>query len=82
MVDQKALQEERDAEYVAKAGRAIYEDLRPQLGKLPVGSYVVIAVESGDYVTGATMSKAAEAFEKKHGDALAFVRRIGRPTRV
>ncbi len=82
MVDLKVLKDERDADYVSKAGRALYEDLRSRLEGLPVGSYVVIAVETGEFVTGASLSEAADAFEKKHGDVLAYVRRIGQLTRV
>ena len=82
MVNLKALKEDRDAEFVGKAGRALYEELRPKFEHLPTGSYVVIAVETGEHMTGASMSKAVEAFEKKHGDVLAYVRRIGHLTRV
>lgn len=82
MVDLKALKEERDAEYVAKAGQALYEELRPKLEALPAGSYVVIAVETGEYETGESLSAASAAFERKHGDVLAYVRRIGSLTRV
>ncbi len=82
MVDLKALKDERDAEFVSKAGRALYEDLRPKLEPLSSGSYVVIAVETGEYSTGESLSAASAAFERKYGDVLAYVRRIGSLTRV
>jgi hypothetical protein len=82
MVDLDALKAERDAQFVVKAGKVIYEELRPTLERLPPGSYVVIAVDTGEHVTGPSMSKAVDAFERKYGDVLAYVRRIGHLTRV
>lgn len=82
MVDLNALKSDRDADFVAKAGKAIYEELRPRLEKLPAGSYVVIAVETGEYATGPGMREAVATFDAKYGAVLAYVRRIGHLTRV
>jgi hypothetical protein len=77
MADLETLKRERDAAYVAKAGPVLYAELLPKLQKMPQARFVVIAVETGAYETGPTMADAADAFERRHGDILAYVRRIG-----
>lgn len=64
------------------AGPALYEKLCPQLEGLPPGSYVVIALETGEFVTGPSLSAADELFEKRYGNIPGYVRRIGRLTRI
>lgn len=76
MIDLGALKRERDDAFVAKAGPALYAELLPKLRRIAKARYVVIAVETGEYTTGSSMNEAADAFEKKHGDALGYVRRI------
>lgn len=76
MVDLSLLKRERDEAFIAKAGPALYAELLPKLKKLKNARFVVIAVETGGYETGETMHAAAAAFEKRHGDALGYVRRI------
>ncbi len=78
MVDLTVLKRERDEAFIAKAGTALYTELLPKLRKIKSARYVVIAVETGAFETGATMAEAADAFEKKHGDALGYVRSIER----
>ena len=73
MVDVKSIRADIEAEFVGRAGDAHYQELRGTLEKLPHGSYVVIAVETGAYVTGPSLSEASSAFERKHGDVLAYV---------
>ncbi|MGQ0673992.1 MAG: hypothetical protein ACT4N2_14100 [Hyphomicrobium sp.] len=76
MVDLSVLKRERDEAFIAKAGPALYAELLPKLRKVKLARYVVIAVETGGYETGGTMAEAADAFERKHGDALGYIRRI------
>ena len=76
MVDLATLKRERDEAFIAKAGPALYAELLSKLRKMKTARYVVIAVETGAFETGATMAEAATTFEKKHGTALGYVRRI------
>lgn len=76
MVNLTALKRERDEAFIARAGPALYAELLPKLRMTTGARYVVIAVETGEYATGVTMTDAADAFEKKYGEALGYVRRI------
>jgi hypothetical protein len=76
MLDLQTLKRERDEAFIARAGPALYDELLPKLRQCKNARYVVFAVETGEYETGATMSEAADAFETRHGEALGYVRRI------
>ena len=80
MVDLTVLKRERDEAFISRAGPALYADLLPKLRRMKSARFVVIAVETGDYEVGATMTEAADAFERKHGEALGYVRRIEKRT--
>jgi hypothetical protein len=64
-------------EFAAKAGPAWVEQLKPQLAELSKGTVVAINCETGEYVTGAGLSEARGAFERRFGKTVGWMHEIG-----
>jgi hypothetical protein len=62
----------------ARRGEALYEQLRAKLEEKYFGQYVMINIETGDYVTGTTISDTHAEFLKRNGSGAAgWCTRIG-----
>ena len=84
MVNVGALQREADTASTGKAGAAMFEELRPRLEqlKLPSETVVIINIETGEFVTGATMVEAIDSYRTKWGlETRGYTRRIAGPFR-
>ena len=62
---------------VAARGDAIYEKIKPGLGDLERGTFVVIDIESGDYEIGATDGEATFRLLDRRPSAYTWAVRVG-----
>ena len=62
---------------VAARGDAIYEEIKPRLGDLEKGTFVVIDIESGDYEIGPDDAKATGRLRDRRPSAYTWAVRIG-----
>ncbi|MXW36142.1 MAG: hypothetical protein F4X26_00365 [Chloroflexi bacterium] len=62
---------------VAARGDAIYEKIKPGLGDLEKGTFVVIDIESGDYEIGADDATCTRALRDRRPSAYTWAVRIG-----
>ncbi|MCY3657233.1 MAG: hypothetical protein F4X80_10165 [Chloroflexi bacterium] len=62
---------------VAARGDAIYEKIKPRLGDLDKGTFVVIDIESGDYEIDAEDIKATMRLRERRPSAVTWAARVG-----
>ncbi len=62
---------------VAARGDAIYERIKPKLGDLEKGTFVVIDIESGDYEIGASDGEATFRLRDRRPSAITWAVRVG-----
>lgn len=62
---------------VAARGDAIYERIKPKLGNLEKGTFVVIDIESGDYEIGPDDAACSRALRDRRPSAVTWAARIG-----
>lgn len=62
---------------VAARGDAIYEEIKPRLGDLEKGTFVVIDIESGDYEIGPDDAKATGRLRDRRPSAYTWAVRVG-----
>ena len=62
---------------VASRGDAIYEKIKPGLGNLEKGTFVVIDIESGDYEVGSDDAACSRALRDRRPSAVTWAARIG-----
>lgn len=69
-----------EAAFAKKKGTAYLERLAPELRALglPQGSYAIVNVATGEYVTGSDMDEAARKFRKEYGKTIGWAARIDR----
>lgn len=64
---------------IAETGKAIYDQLRPELEEEHLGEFVAIDIETGDYFVGETLTEADAKARQEYPDRVFYVVRIGRP---
>lgn len=62
---------------VAARGDAIYEEIKPTLGHLEKGTFVVIDIESGDYEIGPSDAEATRRLRDRRPSAHTWAVRVG-----
>lgn len=62
---------------VAARGDAIYEEIKPRLGDLEKGTFVVIDIESGDYEIAPDDTTATVQLLGRHPSAVTWAVRVG-----
>ena len=62
---------------VAARGDAIYEEIKPRLGHLEKGTFVVVDIESGDYEIDAEDATATGRLRDRRPSAYTWAVRIG-----
>ena len=81
MTDADIAESRSRTEAAGEAGAAWLEKKRAELALLPIGTVVVIDVETGEYVTGKTRLEAMDAYDSKIGPhRWGFVHQVGRKT--
>jgi hypothetical protein len=68
---------EAKATRVCEIGEAQFQKLLPCLSHLAQQNYVIINVETGEFVTAATALEADDEYERRFGDASGYSRCIG-----
>ena len=69
-----------DPEDIGGRGDAIYEELKPKLGHVEKGMFVVIDVESGDYEIDKRDAEATSRLFKRRPSAMTWAIRVGYET--
>ena len=66
-------------EAVAQAGERWLETKKIEIAKLAFGTVVIVDVETGEYVTGATHIEAMDEYDRRIGaDRPGFIHEVGR----
>lgn len=80
----KSRVDRRELREIVRKGRMIYERLvkEENLERKHLGSYIVINVDTGEYILGKTELEAYDAADMKFPDARQFHAQVGVPTYV
>ena len=62
---------------VARDGEAVYQSLRKQLEVEHKGKFVLINVQTGEYVLGETTEEVTQCFWQSYGKVPGYLRGIG-----
>lgn len=68
-----------DKARIVQKGKEIYQSLLPDLEKSHKGHYIIIDVDSGDYLIDKISARARVRMQKKYPDTIFFAAKIGYP---